>query len=472
MPNISRFNNFNELLKMKYIFFTICVTFLSYQSINLFNEFMSGKTVTSISVGIIENTTMPAISVCPGHLDFSKLAMLNSNVSELYQQYLKIIDKANRSSISDMASNMFWLYDEALNIFYNLSPTNRKNININNDILENLTPYVNNMNQTILAALFYRTLFYGETGEEFFLSEDGYFYMLTTLPMESVAISINMNILDVEKCYTLFSHSQSSWSNIKMDFVDLQLKLYLDAHSFPIIPLMDIQIMMHSASTLPFENFNIINPGYFYFIKYSQLNIERLGKGYDTDCREYDPKVYTRNDCIFDCYQDQVKHHCHTQDFVGSPLLRRKLYFEQNNMSLSKCRINRKTYFESLKSCEDQCHKDCFFTYYSFTISKFVEINMYDIYLEFKHNEMPDMMIRYIAQMPLLTFICNFGGILGMWLGVSFVGILENIWKLLHKNIISKLSFINFTNNFNKYKIFIKMNDNLRNVRQPRIRTS
>ena len=446
----------------------ISVSFLTYQSIDLYNEFMAGNTVTSISVGIIRNTTLPTISLCPGHLDFRKLAMLNDDVLELYKQFLKIIDKANRSSISDMTNKIYSLYEKALDIFFNLSSTNTKNINITNDILENLTPYVNEKNETVLSALFFQTLFYGEIDEDFFRSQYGY-YILKSLPMESVAISITENVIDVEKCYTLFSHSQSSWSNIKIDFSDLQIKLYLDAHAFPIIPLRNIKIMMHSPNTLPFENLNFVNPGYYYFIKYSQWNIERLGKGYDTNCREYDPKVYTRNDCIFDCYQDQVKDHCHTRDFVGSPLLRRKLYFEQNNMSLSKCRIERKIYFESLKLCEDRCHQDCYFTYYSFTVSKFVDINMYDIYLRFKHNEMPDMTIRHIAEMPLLTFICNFGGILGMWLGVSCVGMLEDIWKLFHRNIISKLSITSFINNFNNIKIFITTNDNSRNVSQTRI---
>ena len=52
---------------------------------------------------------------------------------------------------------------------------------------------------------------------------------------------------------------------------------------------------------------------------------------------------------------------------------------------------------------------------------------MYQAGLKINHNEMPDITIRYIPEMPLLTFICNFGGILGMWLGISFYSIVENI---------------------------------------------
>ena len=201
--------------------------------------------------------------------------------------------------------------------------------------------------------------------------------------------------------------------------------------------------------------------GHHNIISYSQWNIERLGKGYDTDCRHYDPKEYTRSDCIFDCYQYIVKYHCHTQEFVGSAILKRINYFKQRNLNLSNCRTSDKITFESIKSCEHQCHKECHFTYYSFKINKYIETNIGRTVFEFKHNEMPDITIRYIPEMPLLTFICNFGGILGMWLGVSFYSTFEIIWKIIRVNILSKIFF---TNNFiNNIKIkFISTNVNSR----------
>ena len=220
---------------------------------------------------------------------------------------------------------------------------------------------------------------------------------------------------------------------------------------------------MHSPNVLFVENFNIISPGYVYYIRYSQWNIERLGKGYETDCREYNPINYTRSDCIFDCYQDKVKYYCRTKDFVGSNILRRKIYFEQGNLNLSKCTVNESIHFETIKSCEDNCHKECHFTYYSFTINKYLKFNMYQARLKINHNEMPDLTIRYIAEMPLLTFICNFGGILGMWLGISFYSIVEIIWKILRINIlfnnILSNTFINMKN-----KLIITKNGHTRRV--------
>ena len=259
-----------------------------------------------------------------------------------------------------------------------------------------------------------------------------------------------------------FSHSHSSWNNINIDYYYVLIKVNLNRHSIPISPWMFIPIMLHSPNTLPFENFNYISPGYKYVIRYSQWNIERLGKGYDTDCREYEPKEYTRSDCIFDCYQEKVKYHCQTQVFVES-ILRRKIYFEQRNLNLSKCVVNDKIFYESLKSChKDQCHKECHFTYYLFTISKHLEIDLYQAHLQIKHNEMPDITIRYIPEMPLLTFICNFGGILGMWLGLSFYTIFHDIWNILHVHIWFKF-FLPKNNIFIK-KLVIHQKQSIENT--------
>ena len=71
MYNLRREYNFNYgLFRMKYFLFIICVTLLLYQSIDLLNEFMSGKTVTAIAYGIIRNTTLPEIAICVNSLNF------------------------------------------------------------------------------------------------------------------------------------------------------------------------------------------------------------------------------------------------------------------------------------------------------------------------------------------------------------------------------------------------------------------
>ena len=307
------------------------------------------------------------------------------------------------------------------------------------------------MNETILSVWFYLSTGHGEIDNDLIQITDN-LHELISLPMESLMISYLNKILIVYECYTLFSHSHLSWNNIKINFKYIHLLLKLDPHSMPIGPAFTIPIMMHSPNALPFDNYYYFSPGYYYSIGYSQWNIERLGKGYETDCRKYEPKKYARSDCIFDCYQDRVKSHCLTQDFVASTLLKRKIYFEKRDLNLNKCIVSDEIQFESIKSCADQCHKECHFTYYSFKINKYLKYGMHQACFQIKHNEMTDLTIRYIPEMPLLTFICNYGGILGMWLGVSFYSIFEIVWKILRANILSKISFtININNIKNKF---------------------
>ena len=252
-----------------------------------------------------------------------------------------------------------------------------------------------------------------------------------------------------------------------MIFDRLTIYLEHDSRSTLITSSRIVFINLHSPNTIPFGGFSYFSPGHLYIIKYSQWNIIRLGKGYDTDCTEYDTKKYTRNDCIFDCYQDRAKYHCQTENIVSCHMLKKKSYFEQSNLNFSKCKMKIKLEHEILELCYVQCKQDCHITYYPFTITKHKEIDINRTLISIEHNHMPDITIRHIPEMPLLTFICNFGGILGMWLGVSFIGILNSVWKLLRAKILSKISIINmFIMNNNNNNIINQniINNNHNNI--------
>ena len=350
---------------------------------------------------------------------------------------------------------------KAINIYFN----SHKNYIEIKDIINNLTPLENKMNQSKLSSMFTESNAYGNIDKDLLKIQNGYVtnYIMKSLPMESIQLYLDQNLPFILLFYTLFSHSESSWDNITMFFNDLLISLKYDARSQPVISSYYVTIIMHSPNTLPYEGYSFVNPGYEYVIRYSKWDIIRLGKGYDTDCREYDPKVYTRNDCIYDCYQQRAKYYCRTDNIVSCPLLRKKSYFEQSNLNFSKCQINRKIINEILELCYGHCNQECHITYYSFTISDYKEIDMYQLDLQIRHNHMPDLTIRHIPEMPFLTFLCNFGGILGMWLGVSFVDILNRVWNLLRVKILSKFSNINI-NNMN-----INFNNNTINNINPRI---
>ena len=468
MCNSRSNNNLYKFFKINYFIFIICVSFLIYQSVNLFIELISGKTVVNISVGYIRNGSLPAITLCPSSFDFSKLSLLNDNIFIMYKQYLKMVENLNERRRRDIQDNLKQILVEALKIYFN---STENNIKIDK-ILNFLTPHLDKINKTMLITIFYRSSAYGEIDNDLIKIEGQHDenYIMKSLPIESLLMLYLQSIPVTLKCYTLFSHSESSWDNIKMVFDRFLISLRLDYHSIPITPSMDIKLLMHSPNILSIEGFSYVSPGYVYVIEFWKWNIKRLGKGYDTDCREYDPKIYTRSDCIFDCYQERAKYNCRTEDVVSYPLLKKKIYFENNDFNLSKCDIKMNIMNEILEYCYGKCNRECHITYYSFTISKFKQIDLQQVHFLFKHNEMPDLTIRHIPEMPLLTFICNFGGILGMWLGVSFVDSLNHVSKLLYVKILSMISMMNVMKN-NIYIMFISKK-NKRKKNQIRIMTT
>ena len=49
--------------------------------------------------------------------------------------------------------------------------------------------------------------------------------------------------------------------------------------------------------------------------------------------------------------------------------------------------------------------------------------------------------MEHIPEMDLIGFLCNFGGLLGMWLGMSLFGMFHDIL-----NLITKIAFRKFIN--------------------------
>ena len=297
MHNSGRNNNLNKVINIKYILFVICVTFLSYQTIDLFNVFMSGKTVTSISVGTIRNTTLPAISICLDALDFQKLSRLNYNASKLYEQYLRLIDNINRNNINlvnDVGLNMSVLYRRAWKIYFN----SKININIKNDLLENLIPFINEKLERIFLGYFFLSSVYGGTDEDLVRSDNGRYIIVSPLPMESLNIFISNNIPFVQKCYTMFSHSELSWKNIKAVFSSFHINLNFPLKSYPFVQPMQFYLTMHSPYDLDFENWNFLNPGFSYLIRFLNGVLKDLEKDM-TPIVENMTQKYTQEMIVF-----------------------------------------------------------------------------------------------------------------------------------------------------------------------------
>ena len=85
-------------------------------------------------------------------------------------------------------------------------------------------------------------------------------------------------------------------------------------------------------------------------------------------------------------------------------------------------------------NCEEKCQKDCFNQFYDFDVkekTKLSSTSKWDknIYIVITHNQMPDQVIKHMPEMEFITFMGNFGGLLGLWLGLSAFAIIDLVLK-------------------------------------------
>ena len=270
------------------------------------------------------------------------------------------------------------------------------------------------------------------------------YWKVNDQPLETLTIYNSKNgYYTLVKCFTYFSHTNNDWKylNLAYDLIRINVKFDITTNGhlakFNVFP-----ISIHSPNSLPhYHMFKYIKPGFKYLSSYSQWKIERLGYGYDTDCREYESIESTWNECVYQCYQDTVKRDCQQDGIVLVDLFLRMDHLK--NKTISNCTVQESVEKVTILRCIEQCKIECHYSYYSMTINTLSDVKYMNTTIFIRHNEMPDLDIRHIPEMPLMTLICNFGGLLGMWLGASFLNILGELWTSFRKVANSNRNLIN-----------------------------
>ena len=92
--------------------------------------------------------------------------------------------------------------------------------------------------------------------------------------------------------------------------------------------------------------------------------------------------------------------------------------------------------------CLDNCQDDCSFKYYPFQLNNVGKYETRKTKIILEHNELPDILVEQNPEMNFTTFVCNFGGLLGMLLGLSFLSIIKHILLITRNIAMHKLSNI------------------------------
>ena len=108
-------------------------------------------------------------------------------------------------------------------------------------------------------------------------------------------------------------------------------------------------------------------------------------------------------------------------------LVREEFISKNRNKSFTNCSAYIQIQQDALLSCSKRCKLNCQYKHYPADIQKSFEVNDSLIEVHIEHNEMPDVLVKYIPEISFISFVCNFGGLLGMWLGLSLMSTLNEI---------------------------------------------
>ena len=227
---------------------------------------------------------------------------------------------------------------------------------------------------------------------------------------------------------------------------------------------------MHSSNIIPqnLDSFIELKTGFKYDIKYNRWKTKLLEAPYDTNCFKYDMDsdsgFKVRSDCVHKCVQEDVNsicsdcndeliHQCHKCLVRTDFLWRIDLLIKNNYSELKLCSdippgttLNDVLkpskdlcvfyHQESIENnCQVKCKPDCLNRYYNFDVRLKEKFDAKDKVLLtdwnretlifIGHNQLPDQITEHTEDMTFVDFFGTFGGLFGVWLGLSALAILH-----------------------------------------------
>ena len=294
----------------------------------------------------------------------------------------------------------------------------------------------------------------------------------------------------IAKCFTFHSFLQRKWRNLKFKLEYTKLHFKFSPEIVPVMSGDRNYIAFHSPNSLPsIDNLEYINISKDHTYFYIELRTELLGHGYDTDCLEYDlDHQYTnfsmRSDCISSCIQESFEKLAEYRICPVSPYPQK---FEKSNQGqlFLPCDVKdwsrengvNELYFKMIDpleyKCNEQCKKDCDFIFYVMEPKITFEEFDAEFKINIEHNHLPDVSIKYVPQTSFISFACNFGGLLGMWLGLSIFKVFEHIPSIFTRISRNRRIFYQILNKIrNQYfcKVnYINVNSVNINIKRPRV---
>ena len=101
-----------------------------------------------------------------------------------------------------------------------------------------------------------------------------------------------------------------------------------------------------------------------------------------------------------------------------------------------------------------KCKEECYQEHYLWEKKvnrQYKDLNMSSnnrIKVDVRPSNLPTVIIDHLPEMTFLSVLCNFGGLVGMWLGVSVLATIKNLIDI-SKTLFQRINLTQFTFNIN-----------------------
>ena len=299
-------------------------------------------------------------------------------------------------------------------------------------------------------------------------------------PIESIIAS---PMTELAKCFTFFSHLNLTWRNYQIHIDKIVIKIQYNFKWFPFTRMnAPVKISIHAPDELPLhesDNFVSLRPFRSYEYSYTHWKSEYVGPSYLANCKNYSlddsqPENRMRSNCLKHCILKRfmecininrndiefdrdiiywTKDLWTKQDFFENDQVEFLQYFNyemilknRSKIIIEKC-SSMVTQFKA--ECNRLCEKKCINHYYSLHQQNNQENLVLDQIdstgIELSPSSHPNQITKYKPEMSPIAFASNFGGLLGMWLGLSALALLNILSEsFLKPKKISKSMLIRF----------------------------
>lgn len=458
------------LLQIVTIIFCVC-GLLVYTSM-LCDQYFKGRTVVSIRFETLKvNHKIPAFTVCyPELVSMQKTTEYypNPKLRKVFQNYLRLVSTADENQYrnENFTEKLNKLYYEKFN---NMIKED-ESITIR-DLFELSMPfeaiqldpiYPDNVGKPLIEVKILGNHHFKNGTSELRDIEDLH-------PIETIVLKE----MSDHKCFTFFSHLNKTWRNLHMDLIEVSITIRHDIRHFPANRLSEqnLDFAMHSPNTIPLflgvNNFRSVKANHFIEMTYSRWKTVLLKSPYKTNCKNYEmddkQEFKFRSDCINHCIHhkinDCVKQKALLHNFVHKECVSRTeaLWTRQifakhfsvqpcfahfspkhnkyDEFSERECLVKKTDQFEA--QCANQCQPECKNRYYRYDIKNERPMSTGSTEIKIVHDQFPDQLTEHMPETTGIAFVANFGGLMGMWLGLSVLAILKFFLKTIFNRIHS-----------------------------------